>query len=79
MTQLNINDFMDRMHRIERDLGLFDDTVDGQLWWDTVRFETCTFIFGCLLSSSSTVYPVPDPRSSARPVASHDPEATVVR
>lgn len=45
---ININDFMTRFHALERDLALFDDAVDGELWWDSVRFGVCLFMYDCL-------------------------------
>lgn len=46
--QININAFMRQFHQLERDLALFDADVGGELWWDSVRFEVCYFLFDCL-------------------------------
>lgn len=59
MNWININAFMDRFHAIERDLGLFNDRVGGELWWDSVRFDVCYYLYDCLtgLSYSSAHLP----------------------
>jgi hypothetical protein len=41
----NINYFMRIFHEFERDHDLFHDRVDGELWWDTVRYDVGRFIF----------------------------------
>ncbi|WP_230482015.1 hypothetical protein [Sphingomonas sp. Leaf21] len=48
MNWTNINVFMDRFHAIEHDAGLFEDNVGDELWWDSVRFEACYYLYGCL-------------------------------
>lgn len=48
MSWTDINAFMDRFHTVERQLGLFHDTIDGELWWDSVRFDVCYYLYGCL-------------------------------
>jgi hypothetical protein len=48
MSWININAFMDRFHAIERELRLFESSVDGELWWDSVRFDVCYYLYGCL-------------------------------
>jgi hypothetical protein len=48
MRRVNINDFMARFHTVERELKLFDDMAEDGLWWDSVRFDACYFLFDCL-------------------------------
>lgn len=57
---ININAFMRQFHQLERDLALFDADVGGELWWDSVRFEVCYFLFDCLtgLTYSSAHRPI---------------------
>ncbi len=61
--KININDFMTQFHMLERDLALFDQTVDRDLWWDSIRFEVCYFLYDCLtgLTYSSAHRPVGRP------------------
>jgi hypothetical protein len=48
MSQANILAFMDRFHTFERTLQLFESRVEGDLWWDAVRYDACRFLFDCL-------------------------------
>lgn len=52
MQEIDINRFMTEFHAIERDMGLFDDLVNGEPWWDTVRYNVCCYIFECMIGSS---------------------------
>ena len=68
MAGININEFMARFHAFERDLALFDDRADGELWWDSVRFEVCYFLYDCLtgLTYSSAHRPAGRSRALGR-------------
>lgn len=68
MANLNINEFMARFHLLERDLALFDNKVDGELWWDSVRCEVCNFLYDCLtgLTYSSAHRPAARSRALGR-------------
>lgn len=48
----SINDFMDRFHDVERELKLFASEANGELWWDSVRFEVCQFLYSRLTGVS---------------------------
>lgn len=67
-TGISINDFMTRFHTLERDLGLFNDAIDGELWWDSVRYEVCYFLYDCLtaLNNSSAHRPPGQSRALGR-------------
>ena len=40
---------MTRFQQLERDLGLFQQTVKGEPWWDSVRYDVHTFLGSVLL------------------------------
>ncbi|MFV0624705.1 hypothetical protein ACBY01_11960, partial [Sphingomonas sp. ac-8] len=52
MAVININEFMGRFHELERDFALFSDAVDGDLWWDSIRFEVCYCLYDCLTGAT---------------------------
>jgi hypothetical protein len=45
---VDIDEFVATVHAIERRHGLFDHAISDTSWWDTVRFEACTFLFATL-------------------------------
>lgn len=59
----DINIFMARFHAVESALGLFDQRIDEQPWWDTVRFDVCYYLYDCLSGLAYSSAHSPRPRS----------------
>lgn len=50
---------MTRFQQLERDCDLFEQTVKGEPWWDSVRYDVHTFLSSVLLERRAAPTPAP--------------------